>query len=538
MTTTPRLRPLSSNRYLAAALGLLALGACNAVLGIEEGLPFGGTTDGGTGGSSGSSTSTCGSDPSAAADQGTARELLVSSSDGYDEALAVVHDAQDNLIIAGFFDGAMLNLDQPLGHVGTGTRSGFVVKHAADGAYVWGHAFGGDADLRLNGAGTDDAGNIYVTGTFRGTATSGGIDLTAAQPMDGNPDALVIALSPDNKILWGKRFGNGLDQRGLRVVVDDAGNSYVAGTSVGQIDFGDGSGPIGAEAEWSFFLKLDPTGKALWARSIPGWAPSLSPDPDETFEIALTLDRQGHVILGGTFQGTASFGSSSETAAGGADAFVASLDAADGKTLWHHTFHQPAGVTGPDGDQWITALTTDPCSGDIYAAGGFTEGIGFESRGSARVTHGSTTDQDMFLARLGASDGAPIWFNACGDSGKQEATAVKVAPDGTVLFTGFLINGASPQGLDCGPSSPVLPPVDGDVGPNSDLFLLKLDSRGNRIWGQRHGDVQPQTAFDVSTDSEGNIFLGGLTSGTLALGGSAPSQSSSTFDVFLARFDP
>jgi Beta-propeller repeat len=524
-------------------LGLLALGACNAIFGIEPGLP-GGTTGPGAGGAGGSSSSGSTCSPAPGAAQGTARKILVSASEDYDQGNAVVHDAQDNLIAAGHFAGSALTLGKSIAHVGTaGMRNGFVVKQGPDGATLWGRAFGGSENLRLNAAGTDDTGNIYVTGTFSGMATSGEIDLTAAydaaQSPDSQPDALVIALSPDNKVLWYKRFGNGLAQRGHHIAVDAAGNTYVAGTSQGKVDFGDGSGAIGdASGWWSFFLKLDPTGKPLWAQPIGSWVATLSPDPDETFEIALTLDGKGHVIIGGAFQGTTFFGSSATTAVGGADAFVASLDAADGKLLWHRTFHQPEAEMAPDGDQWITALTVEPCSGDIYAAGGFTEGIDFESAGNAVVSHGMTSDQDMFLAKLAASDGTPIWFHAYGDSGKQEPTAVKVAPDGTVLFTGFLINGENPQGLDCGPVIKDLPPGEGDFGPTSDLFLLKLDALGNGIWGKRHGDIQPQAAFDTSVDSKGSIVLGGLTNGTLALGGSTPAQSSSTIDVFLARFDP
>lgn len=543
MTTSPRLRLFLGTLRPATALGVLVLvlGACNAILGIEDGLPLGGATTDGAGGST-SSGATC--SPAPGATKGAARKILVStSSPGYEQGNAVAHDAGDNLVVAGFFAGGSIDLGKPLEHLGeVGKQAGFVVELDPQGAYRWDHAFGGTEDLRVNAAGADAAGNVYVTGTFSGAATSDAIDLTAAydamQSMSGQPDAFVIALDEKGTTRWSKRFGNALTQRGLRIAVDAAGDSYVAGTSVGRVDFGDGDGLIGDAGAWSFFFKLAPSGAVLWAQSVGSFPAALPPDPDETFDIALTLDGKGHLIIGGAFEKQAYFGAEQETAVGDVDAFVASLDAADGKMLWHRTFHQPKGDTDPDGNQWITALAVEPCSGDIYAAGGFTEGIDFESRGGDKVSHGDTHDQDMFLVKLAASDGAPIWKNTYGDSGFQVPTAVKVAADGTVLFSGFLINGADPQGLDCGTEIGYLPALQGDLSGTSDLFLLKLDSQGKGLWGKRRGDSNPQTAFDVSVSSKGEIALVGITNGTLALGDNAAAQMSSSFDVFVARFDP
>ncbi len=74
-----------------------------------------------------------------------------------------------------------------------------------------------------------------------------------------------------------------------------------------------------------------------------------------------------------------------------------------------------------------------------------------------------------------------------------------------------------------------------DIG---DLFVLKVDSEGNSLWGNRSGDEYAQAAFDVAVDSTGKIASCGITNGTLALGGAASAVNSPTFDTFIARFDP
>ncbi len=514
-------------------LGLLALGACNAIFGIEPGLPGGAT------GAGGGPSSSCGAPGTA---EGTPRKLKASLSPGFDNANAVVHDAKDNLVVAGLFGGASLDLGAPLARVSsTEVENGFVIKYDSDGGYLWGQAFGGTKPLRLNAAGVDAVGNIYLTGAVAGKATIGVevLDIASDASAD-NPDALVFALDPAGNVQWVKSFGNTGVQRGHRIAVDADGSSYVAGVSYDKVDFGDGNGPIGdAGGFWSFFLKLDPTGNLVWVRPFGSWAANLTDDNVEFFQIAVALDARGHAIVGSTFDGPILFGSDPETPAGGADAFVASLDVIDGKMLWYRTFHQLEGDAAPDGNQWISALTVDPCSGDIYAAGGFTRGIGFESHGGGEAI-GDPDAPDIFLARLAGSNGAPIWARTYGDHGRQEVSAVKMAPDGTVILTGFLLSSQDEKGVDFGAPIGVLVPKPKASAPsgNADLFLLKVNGAGDNLWGIRRGDESAQAAFDVAVDSTGKIASCGITNGTLGLGGTAPAITSDTFDAFVARFDP
>lgn len=541
MTTSPRLHSSLSPLRSAAILGLLALGACNAIFGIEPGLPGGSGGQPGTGGAGGgspSSTGTSCSSPSEA--EFTPRKLVGALSPGSDSASAVVYDAKDDLVVAGLFKAVSIDLGETLPRVSTtDVENGFVVKYDSTGAYQWGKPFGGTNALRFNGAGVDGAGNIFLTGAVAGQAMIGNTTVNVTSAGSNDPDALVVALTPLGDVLWAKNFGNDLAQRGHRIAVDADGNSYIAGVSKGQVDFGDGKTIGDAGGWWSFFLKLDAKGKVVWAQPFGSWDPYLASDDVESFEIAVTLDGKGHVIVGSTFNAPISFGSGLEAPVGDADAFVASLDAADGKVLWHRTFHQAKGGAAPDGNQWITSLTVDPCSGDIYAAGGFTRGIDFESSGSAKAV-GDPDAPDIFVARLAASDGAPKWFKPYGDYGRQDVTTVKVAPDGAVLLNGFLLSSPNEKGIDFGaPEGPFAPQIKATMPAVADVFLLKIDSsRGDYLWGLRSGDEYAQAAFDVAVDSKGKIATCGIATGTLALGGTAQAVTFSDFHGFVARFDP
>ena len=540
----------SSIVYPAAALGLGALGACNAIFGIEAGLPGGTTGTGGSAGTAGTNATSTSGGPTCAADAGAAKgaaiKLRISSAGGADLVSALAYDPGGNLFAAGLFEAPSLTMGKPLAHVGAAdTQNAFVVKYDPSGAYLWGQAFGGTKAVRFNAVGADAAGNVYLTGAVAGKATIGATALNIptdpGEPTLDNPDALVVSLDPTGAVRWAKSFGNQFIQRGHRIAVDPAGATYVAGVSFDVVDFGDGNGPLGTSGGWwSFFLKLDSAGKVVWVQPVAHWDSDLTSDYVEYFEIAIALDSKGHALIGGNFKDQVFLGDDLVASVGGTDAFVASLDATTGAVGWQRTLHQPSADPAPDGDQWITSLSADPCTGDVYAAGGFTEGIDFDGQGGVKVSTGPKTAPDMFLVKLAASDGVPLWFRAYGDTGREEATAVKVGPDGTVLLAGYLVDAPGAVGVDFGQTIGYLEAAIKNPGPEyySDVFLIKLDAAGNGLWGKRFGDKYAQSAFDVAVDSTGNIALGGIVNGTLTIGGGQPPVTATGFDAFLARFDP
>jgi hypothetical protein len=553
MTISPRSGSLAATLLPTGALGLLALGACNAIFGIEPGIPneatgAGGATSSGSATGSSSTGLACGMSPNVTT--GLATDLQLSASNGNDEGTAAAYDTQGNLFAAGYFTGTELTLGgDALTPVGDpGAHNAFALKYDAAGNYLWGRAYGGTKSIRFNAAGTDAAGNVYLAGETAGKVKFGDktIDTLSdpAEPTMVHPDALVVALDPGGEVKWATSFGNELEQRALRLAVDAAGNTFVAGVSHGKINFGDGEGPVGDDSWWSFFFKLDPTGKLDWVSYVGAWNPDLTPDyGNNYFEIAIAVDATGHVIIGGEFHGQTRFKGTATAPIGGTDAFVASLDTADGTMLWYRIFHQPiGGDPATDGDQWITALTVDPCSGDIYAAGNFTEGIDFGPAGHAKVTKGDPKDADIFLARLsGSNKGEPMWLKSYGDSGRQDATVVKVSPDGTVLLGGFLHEATDYSGVDFGDPAGVYKPVGPPKTVNccSDAFLLKLEPTvGDFRWAKRLGDGESQVAFDIAINAQKKIILAGAAESILDIGDKVPPLTANLIDVYLAHFDP
>src|SRR5262249_25484829 len=118
--------------------------------------------------------------------------------------------------------------------------------------------------------------------------------------------------------------------QGGAVAVDGSGNVLVTGTFTGTVNFDPNAGTTSFSAPGRndvFVAKYDPNGNLLWARDVAGSAGSI----DEGY--ALAVDGSGDVAVAGSFQNTATFGSTALTAGGTFESFVAELSPS-GTFLW------------------------------------------------------------------------------------------------------------------------------------------------------------------------------------------------------------
>ena len=146
------------------------------------------------------------------------------------------------------------------------------------GAFEWATSGGGQGQGdEARGVAADKDGNVWVTGTFIGTATWGAFQLSAADT--SHTSIFVAKLDPTGKVVLARTLQAAPDAGitsandvGERIRVDaEAGDAYVAGTFQEQLDVDDvhlvqqNTGTGGA----AFVLKLDhTTGKAVWGSGV------------------------------------------------------------------------------------------------------------------------------------------------------------------------------------------------------------------------------------------------------------------------------
>jgi hypothetical protein len=190
--------------------------------------------------------------------------------------------------------------------------------------------------------------------------------------------------------------------------------------------------------------------------------------------VDVSADSSGNVyVVGGTdgaFPG--------QTNEGESDAFIRKYNS-DGDEQWTRQF-------GTSDSDSASGVSVDS-SGNVYVVG-FTSGElpGQTSEGGVG---------DAFIRKYN-SDGDEQWTRQFGTSSQDAASGVSVDSSGNVYVVGGT-DGELP-----GQTS------EGGVG---DAFIRKYNSDGDEQWTRQFGTDGEDTAFGVSVDSSGGVYVVGLT---------------------------
>ena len=132
---------------------------------------------------------------------------------------------------------------------------------------------------------------------------------------------------------------------------------------------------------------------------------------------------------------------------------------------------------------YATSITLDT-SNNIYVTG-LTYGVLDGNSSSGGI--------DVFLIKYNSS-GVKQWSKQFGTSGQDDARGVSVDLFGNVFVTGNTSGAIGPEYF-------------GD----QDMFLVKFNQDGSKLWSKQLGTLYYDSGMDLSTDSLGNIFVGGVT---------------------------
>jgi Beta-propeller repeat len=246
----------------------------------------------------------------------------------------------------------------------------------------------------------------------------------------------------------------------------------------------------------------------------PTWSQGFTSSGDVSVD-AVAASAASHVVVAGSFAGTASFAGTTVVQQSAArDIFVADFDCA-GNLVWIKTF----GVltTASEGVELLgLAVTLD---GSILMIGDFQGTIDF---GTGTLTSAGT--DDGFIARLDAAGNGVFSRRFGAAAGSSYGQALAVDAEGDVYVTGAAYG---PQDFGGG--------VIGDAG-QSNLFVLELDPAGNLRWSKtfgRPGQPRLRLALDPANDV---IVMGTSDTSNLDFGGGPLAAAPSTF--YAAKLTP
>jgi len=166
------------------------------------------------------------------------------------------------------------------------------------------------SDNRGYGIALDSSDNAYVSGYFQGTAAFGNTSLTSS----GGSDIFIAKLNSSGSWQWVVNAGGLNHDEGRGMDVDSSGNIYVTGRFQDSATFGSTNLTSSGGSD-GFIAKLNSSGSWQWTVNAG------SSNHGHGYGIA--VDSSDNAYVTGSFQGTATFGSTSLTSSGDSDIFIA-----------------------------------------------------------------------------------------------------------------------------------------------------------------------------------------------------------------------
>lgn len=399
---------------------------------------------------------------------------------------SITTDSSNNLYLTGYFRGTN---DFDMSSSGTFNLSSsnadfYILKLDPNSNFIWAKKIGSTGNDFSTQIELDNAGNIYIRGTFNGT-------------IDFNPDPLVtfnltattsntpfiLKLKSNGDFLWVKSFDNiSFESFSL----DSTSDIIFSGRFTGTKDFNpsitdttnltsNGSGDF-------FLLKLDTNGDFVWVKQIGA---SLN----ERLCHA-TVDTSDNIIMTGSFAGTVDFnpdtsGIFSLNSLGGEDFFILKLDTT-GSFIWAKQIGASSTIYG-------SSVITDS-SNNIYASGTFeaasAPGVDFDPGTNTHYLN-SYFFGDPFALKLNAN-GDFIWAEdvfSVPASGSDSFSIEDIALDATNNL--FLVGNGWFPGL----------------GPRT--FIEKISSSGNLEFFEFLDGTGGNSAKGITLGDAGDLFISG-----------------------------
>lgn len=433
----------------------------------------------------------------------------------YDKGNAIAIDPSGNIYTIGSFQGTVdfdpgpgtfnlttghEDLRAPLGYGGI-----FISKLDAFGNFVWAKKLGDSSyyyGFTEYAIALDKSGNIYTTGTFRGTNDFdpgiGVYNLTS----DGLPNIFVSKLDTAGNFVWAKKIGGrGHDDRNS-IAVDVYGNLYTTGYFEKTVDFDPGAGTFNLTAFEAdlFILKLDASGNFVWAKNIGGF------DLDNRGTVlgnSIALDSSGDLYCLGSFTGLTDFDpdtaqNSNLTSNGEWDIFLLKMKSS-GDFVW-------AKKIGGYTNDWGKSICIDAL-GYICVAGEFGRTVDFDP-GVGIFNLTAEAENAVFISKLNSS-GNFVWAKKLDGNHWEKVHSITGDASGNVYSIGQFN-----KTVDFDPGTGIF----NLTATGGDIYISKLNVRGEFVWAKRIGSGDQNDGNSILLDGFGNIYTTGYFTGTADFG--------------------
>jgi len=343
----------------------------------------------------------------------------------------------------------------------------------------WATYYGGSSYDLGTGIATDNSGNVVMTGatTSIDFPVFAGTQMTPA----GMYDSFVAKFDAAGNRLWSTYYGGSKVDYSKCIATDNSGNIVIAGSTASpDLPVLAGYQMTLTGSTNAFVLKLNPSGVEQWATYYGG----------TTYEQAwdIATDKAGNVDITGTTLSTdfPVFAGYQMTDGGSYDAFVVQFDL-NGNRNWA-TFY------GGNDYEAGSGIATDN-AGNISITG-MTYSYNLPVFNGYQMSFGGGST-DVFVVQFNSA-GARQWATYYGGTSYDQSMGMTTDNAGNILITGF-------TGSTDFPVLNAYQPVYG--GSAMDDYLVKFNSAGVRQWATYFGGNVNESASDIATDNNNNVYL-------------------------------
>jgi len=331
--------------------------------------------------------------------------------------------------------------------------------------------------------------------------------------------------------IWGSYYGTTSPSVSefMSNVTDNSGNIFYSGTtnilnSALIATAGAYQTTYGGGVNDAFITKFDANGNRLWATYYGG--------SDYDSGTGITRDQAGNIFMcgvtGSTLTGImSSAGSFQDTYGGGTyDAYLAKFDQ-NGLRIWS-TFY---GGTGQD---MATSCTTDSV-GNVYMSGSTNSSSAtvIATSGCHQPTMAGT--YDYFLAKFN-NNGNRIWGTYYGGLGNEQNKTYCTTDKWNNVYLSGTTNSSDSISIATAGSHQT------SLAGYMNSFVAKFTPAGIRKWSTYYGGAYYEYANACTVDNNGNVFLVGSASSTLANAVATNGSHQQTYgggnsDGYIVKFD-
>ncbi|KAF0132074.1 MAG: hypothetical protein FD155_598 [Bacteroidetes bacterium] len=442
-------------------------------------------------------------------------------STGYDGGTYITSDAAGNVYTTGYFEGTV-DFDPSAGILNLTAVGGsdiYLLKLDPSGNLNWAKSIGGLTTDNCKSIAFDTLANVYLTGTFQGTADfdpgASIFNLTAA----GYDDVFILKLDSSGNFIWAKAIGAIDYDQGYSITVDDNNDLLTCGSFSSTVDFDPGVGVFNLTSPgWdAFILKLTSAGDFVWAKQLDG-------SNGYAQAKALTTDSAGNIYTVGEFEGTVDFdpGVNSfniSATAGATNVFISKLDSA-GNFVWAKAVVGYAAA-------YVTSITLDAAQ-NIYFSGYFYGTLDLDPGPATVIVNSFDGEEDVFFIKLDNA-GNYLWGKTFGGMGTDAAWGLTLDSAANLYLTGTF---RSTFDFDPGAAVFNMTPL----GIFS-IYISEFDSAGNFVHAIAAGGTGADVAGSIAIDNNHNLYLTGrFGSPVVSFGTHTILNASATgWDTFIAK---